>query len=86
MRFSECDLVKGSAYFILLYADECLSVPVIQTLIFREKCQRGNKAEFHFMEVKSDNEGSLFVVEGEHLEELVVDLSGLVERLTDQRT
>ncbi len=85
MRFLERDLVAGNAYFILLYADESLDVPVIQTLIFRKKHQRGNSTEFHFSEVTSDGDNSPFVVEGRHLEELVVDLPGLIERLNDDR-
>ncbi|MBA3487752.1 MAG: hypothetical protein H0T88_11300 [Lysobacter sp.] len=81
MQFSEKDLVKGNAYFILLHADEDLKVPVIQTLIFNEKHGRD---EFHFTQIKSDDDGSLFVVKGEHLEELVVDRAGLIERLCDE--
>jgi hypothetical protein len=72
----------GFAYFILLYQDAALTVPVVQTLIFCEDRSRGDgHIEHVFREIKTRGEEAPFVVHENHAEDLVLDLRGLVQRL-----
>ncbi len=85
MPFSQADLVKGKPYFILLYADEDLGIPVVQTLIFEEKRCLGGGDVLHFTEIKPRDGDSSFVVKSEHFDELVCDLAGLIDRLSKMK-
>lgn len=74
--------IRGSVYFIVLYSDGALTVPIIQTLIFIEKRER-ESIEYLFREVGARGEEIQFAVKEDHVDELVVDLKGLIERLGD---
>jgi hypothetical protein len=72
----------GQVYFIVMYDDERLAVPVVQTLVYLgEGRSRDGRLEFRFKEIKPTKEPSLFVVDQEHADDLVVDQDGLIERL-----
>jgi len=74
--------VPGNVYFIVLYMDEALSVPVIQTLIFMEQHKRHDgRAEYRFEEIKPHDESTHFAVQEEDVDQLVVDRFGLMKRL-----
>ena len=78
--------IIGKVYFIVLYADEALAIPVVQTLIFLEDRRREDGgAEYRFREIKPHEEESLFTVQEECLDELIVDRIGLIERLGESR-
>ena len=76
-------LVVGQAYFILLYADFALTIPTIQTLIYRERREGRDGIEFCFSEVRQDAEDSLFIVKEDDRDDLLVDRAGLIARLSD---
>lgn len=66
----------------MLFADDNLSIPTIQTLIFKEKRKRDNgKTRFVFMDISKGNDENLFFVEEEHFEDLVLDTSQLASKL-----
>lgn len=74
--------LPGHVYFIVMHADESLAVPVVQTLVFLgEGTNQDGGLEFKFREIKPTEESSIFVVQREHADDLVVDRNGLIERL-----
>lgn len=73
---------KGSVRFILLYEDENLTVPIIQTVIFLEERQDTSGAlRYLFKEIGPRNEEHLFEVADEHFDDLVIDRVELSKRL-----
>jgi len=76
-------LVPKQVYFIVMHADEKLTVPVVQTLIYIGTQHRSDGGvEYRFQEIKTDDEPSLFVVQEEHVDQLVVDRDGLIDCLS----
>ena len=74
--------VPGKAYFIVVYDDENLSVPIVQTLIFVERNVRYNGIKcLRFRERHADGEEKGFFVDEEHADHLVHDLPGLIKQL-----
>lgn len=76
------ELAQGSTYFILLFEDEALTVPLIQTLIYVGPRKSDAGIDGHLFDyLKPDDEASGFFVEAIRLEELVTDREGLIRRL-----
>jgi len=76
------ELVQESTYFILLFEDEALTVPLIQTLIYVGPRKSDAGIDGHLFDyLKPDDEVSGFFVEAIHLEELVTDREGLIRKL-----
>lgn len=75
-------LVPGNSYFIVMFHDEDLRIPVVQTLIFVKMEKRANGSEFLlFRQIPPQGDESKFVVEKEHAERLLLDQRGLIEKL-----
>ncbi len=76
-------LSQGKIYFIVTFFDEELTIPIVQTLKFLEEGKRSNgKKYFLFTQLLPKNE-TKFIVEEDHLAELVVNGAGLLDKLTE---
>ena len=74
--------VPGQAYFIVVYNDESLSIPIIQTLIFVKRSVRDNGIKcLRFRELHAQGEETGFFVDEEHADHLVLDHVGLLKQL-----
>jgi hypothetical protein len=72
----------GQVYFIVMFHDEDLKIPVVQTLIFEKIGKRKNGSEFLlFRQIPPQGAESKFIVEKEHVEQLLLDEKGLVDKL-----
>ena len=70
------------AYFIVIFADEALSIPIVQTLVFDSAGERTNGIKyFLFRELLSDGQEQNFVVDEDQADEIVLDQVGLLEKL-----
>jgi len=82
MFAGERKFIRGLPYFILMYRDDMLTVPIIQTLLFiNEMVGEDEKVEYLFQEIGARGNETPFVVKEEHIDELVVDLYSLIECL-----
>lgn len=78
------DLRVGEVYFIVLCVDEDLRIPVIQTLIYTgERVRDNGEAFLSFRDLSSQDEESMFSVERQFAEDLLVDRTGLISRLKE---
>jgi hypothetical protein len=74
--------IPGHPYFIVMFHDEDLKIPVVQTLIFSKVGKRDNGTEFLlFRQIPPQGEESKFIVEKEHVERLLLDQNGLMDKL-----
>lgn len=73
---------SGQTYFIVMFHDEDLKTPVVQTLIFEKIGKRENGREFLlFRQIPPQGKESKFIVEEEHVEQLLLDKEGLLGKL-----
>jgi len=77
-------LEKNNVYFIILFSDKDMDIPVIQTLVYQEKkvAEDGSSFLYLFNEIKPHDDESMFFVQEDDIEKLVVDKKGLVEKLS----
>lgn len=74
--------VSGQPYFIVMFDDENLTVPIVQTLLYVESEKRDDGSEFFlFRELLPSGEESKFFVDQEHADDLVLDQAGLLKKL-----
>jgi len=72
------------AYFIVTFADEALTIPIVQTLVFDSTGERTNGIKyFLFRELLSDGQEQHFMVEEDQADELILDQVRLLEKLND---
>ena len=72
----------GQVYFIVMFHDEDLKIPVVQTLIFDKIGKRENGGEvLLFRQIPPQSDGLKFIVEMEHVEQLLLDENGLLDKL-----
>lgn len=75
-------LVHGRAYFIVMFNDDDLRIPVVQTLIYMEESKRNDGTEiFLFRELRSDGTEPKFFVNTQDVDQLLLDEAGLIEKL-----
>lgn len=75
-------LVAGRVYFIVMFEDAQLTIPVIQTLIYEGEMFREDGSKYlAFQELKPNGERSNFIVDTSHREDLVLTADGLIETL-----
>ena len=77
------NLVSGEVYFIVLFDDEELTIPVIQTLIFQKAEVGENSGEqlYLFQEIKPHDKESTFFVRKDDVDTLVLDHNELIAKL-----
>lgn len=76
------ELVPGKTYFIVLFHDEDLKVPIVQTLIYDREGRRGNGIECYlFRDVSSHQQEPRFYVDKKDATHLLVDQDGLLDKL-----
>lgn len=74
----------GQLYFVVMFDDEAMSIPVIQTLIFKRAAVReGGKNCYLFTEIPVKGPHSTIFVDEEDVDHLVLDKHALVEMLSD---
>ncbi len=73
---------KGGAYFTIMFDDSDLTVPVVQTLIYSDSVIKGSKIIHIFDEIKSDGGRAAFFIHDENLNEILLDGTELVSRLS----
>lgn len=75
-------LVPGQTYFIVVFNDGDLKVPLVQTLIYVKDGRRGDGSECHlFRELSAHGEESEFFVDKKDAKRLLLDQSGLLAKL-----
>jgi len=75
-------LVAGQTYFIVVFNDEDLKVPVVQTLVYVEDGRRGDGSEFHlFRELSAQGKESKYVVDKKDAKRMLLDQKGLLAKL-----
>jgi hypothetical protein len=75
-------LVPGHTYFVVMFNDEDLMVPVVQTLVFVEDGRRADGSEFFlFRELSAHGKESKFLVDKKDAKHLVLDQTGLLKKL-----
>lgn len=75
-------LTPGQMYFIVMFEDEDLKVPLVQTLIFVENRRRDDGSEFFlFRDLSARGEESKFMVDKKDAERLLLDQDGLLTKL-----
>jgi hypothetical protein len=84
MNSSSIRLVRGQTYFIVMFDDENLTIPLVQTLIYRENGRRADGTSyFLFKELHVGGKQSDFFVNEADLDHLVLDRAGLLRKLKD---
>ncbi len=84
MNSSSDRLIRGQAYFIVLFDDENLTVPLIQTLIYDQYAKRSDGTGcFLFKELHVGGKQSDFFVGETDLDHLVLDRAALLRKLKD---
>lgn len=83
MSFPLTPLTPDRAYFIVMFNDEDLCIPVVQTLIFVGESKRSDGTEiFLFREIRSDGTEPRFFVNKQDADQLLLDEAGLVAKLS----
>lgn len=78
------NLESGDIRFILLFQDEALTIPLIQTLVFREECSREDGGRrFLFQDLGAPTSEQSFFVDEEEFDQLVLDIHGLVKKVSE---
>jgi len=76
--------ITGQIYFIVMFDDENLTVPIVQTLRFVKKGERRNGSKYYlFKQLGCDAKRRDFLVDEKDAEHLVVDHPGLIRELRD---
>lgn len=84
MRSKPNHLVRDRQYFIVMFADENLEIPIVQTLIFKKEGKRPDgSAYFLFKELHLGGTESDFLVNQEDADHLVLDQQRLLQKLRD---
>ena len=74
--------VAGQTYFIVMFQDEILTVPIVQTLSYEEEGTRTNGTKyFLFREHHLGDKSSKFFVNEEDADHLVLDRERLIQKL-----
>lgn len=73
--------IQGEPYFIVMYEDEALSIPVVQTLLFEKSLSGEHGVDHLFREIGANGDTRAFKVANDQVEELLLDLEGLIEKL-----
>lgn len=74
----------GDIRFIMLFRDEALSIPLIQTLVFREECSRDDGGRrYLFQDLGAPASEEQFFVDEEDFDQLVLDIHGLAKRVSE---
>ena len=76
-------LKPGKVYFILLFADDGLKVPHIQTLIFQRSGVLADGTPAHFFDLVTDEDSRSFFVREQDAEDLLLEPAELLQRLKD---
>jgi hypothetical protein len=75
-------LVSGQTYFIVVFNDGDLKMPLVQTLIYVKDGRRGDGSECHlFRELSAHGEEAEFFVDKKDAKRLLLDQSGLLAKL-----
>ena len=75
-------LVPGQVYFIVVFNDEDLKVPLVQTLIFVKDGQRNDGTECHlFRQLSAQDDESDFFVDKKDARDLLLDHDALLVKL-----
>ena len=75
-------LVPGKCYYIVVFEDEALSEPIIQTLRYRSRTTRGDGTVCYlFEELGTEQPSSDFGVDETDLSHLVLDEDALLKKL-----
>lgn len=84
MALFDRNLIPGSIYFIVMYEDEDLHIPVIQTLIFVETVVKDDGDVTHFFrDISAPAERQRFHVHEHQVDQLLLDWDGLLSTLND---
>jgi hypothetical protein len=76
------NLLPGQTYFIVMFHDEDLKVPLVQTLIFIKDGRRPDGSEFFlFRELTPHGGQSKFVVDKKDAKRVLLDQAGLLRKL-----
>lgn len=76
------ELHPGRVYFVLLYADRDLNVPIVQTLIYVEDRLDSSGSVRHLFNEASSDDNKLFSVTHEDVDHLVIERAELIRRLS----
>ena len=84
MALLDKNLVVGGVYFIVMYEDDDLCIPAIQTLIYVESMIRPTGGLTHFFrDISANKNAQRFHVHEEQVDDLLLDWQGLMETLGD---
>jgi len=76
-------LLRGGVYFSLLFDDDELSIPIIQTLVFIEEREGENGLRrYIFKNICADGESKLLWMDDDGLSELLLDKGELLRKLS----
>ena len=71
----------NATYFVVMFEDEELTVPIVQTLLYLEQGKLDNGTECYFFQDLGRNEKCF--VRREDADHLVLDGAGLIQKLKD---
>jgi hypothetical protein len=75
-------LISGQTYFIVVFHDEDLTTPIIQTILFVEYGHRDDGSEFAlFQELHAEGDPSKLIVDVGDAQHLVLDHAQLMDKL-----
>lgn len=75
-------LAPGQTYFVVVFNDGDLKVPLVQTLIYVKDGRRSDGSECHlFRELSAQGEESEFFVDKKDAKHLLLDQNGLLAKL-----
>jgi hypothetical protein len=75
-------MTVGSPYFIVVFEDEGLTIPLVQTLVFNGIRTKDDRTRWlSFTELRPNGDEVAFKVEESHAHELLLDRAALVEKL-----
>lgn len=74
--------LPGHVYFIVVFSDENLMVPIVQTLVFVKRGKRDDGSRFFlFRELPPHGEESKLIVDEKQADHLVLDQAELLNKL-----
>ena len=75
--------IPGELYFVVMFQDELMTVPVVQTLIYERYSQQdGGTRCFLFREIPLHGAESMIFIREDDADHLVLDKPGLLAKLT----
>ncbi len=76
--------VQGQTYFIVMFDDKELTVPIVQTLTYLKRGERSNGTKYYlFKELGRATKKANFLVDEKNADDLVLDQAGLIQQLKD---